>query len=313
MLSFISFALSLFIDGATDCASSVTAAVSSRALSIRAAAALSAICGFLGCALFSLLFPAVAKSSALVASFPRGTGGLGVCASLLAVFLWSGAAWLLSLPTSEGHGLLAAMAGSALALGGEISLSDILALLLWSFPAILLSAFLAYIPARALSKKAQNSKALRAPLILAAALSSFFHGAQDGQKFYALALSAGTLFFESKGATVLILGAFMAIGTYFGGGRIIRKMKEEIAPESLPCALWGDLAGSAALFLFTLIGAPVSTTQAKAAALAAAGAAEGKRAPLSSYLLLAVAWAATLPLCFSLSFLISKLFLGVLL
>ena len=153
MLSFISFALSLFIDGATDCANSVTGAVSSKALSVKNASLLCAVFGFLGMVIFSLFFPAVAENSALIASFPDGKGESAVVVSLLSVFIWSLLAWLLGIPTSEGQGLLCAMAGSALALGGDVSFADIMILLLWSVPAVLMSGSFTYIFVKMLERE----------------------------------------------------------------------------------------------------------------------------------------------------------------
>ena len=311
MLSFISFALALFIDGATDCANSVTAAVSCKALSKRSAALLSAVCGFLGMLLFSLLFPAVAESSALVATFPSGYGEAAVVASLLSVFIWSGIAWLMGIPTSEGQGLILAMAGSAAALGGKVSFSDITAIVLWSIPAIFLAAFFSHISVRLLFCKSERAGG-RIPLIIGSALSSFFHGAQDGQKFFALALCTNTLLFKSTALTVLLLGFFMALGTYLGGGRIIEKM-ESVAPDDPGPALVSDLSGSLTLLILTLLGAPVSTTHVRSAALAAARLGEGKGVKRDDICLILFAWAATLPICFSLGFLISKLIFVIIL
>ena len=313
MLSFISFALSLFIDGATDCANSVTGAVSSKALSVKKASLLCAVFGFLGMVIFSLFFPAVAENSALIASFPEGEGESAVVASLLSVFIWSLLAWLWGIPTSEGQGLLCAMAGSALALGGDVSFADILILLLWSVPAVLMSGSFTYIFVKMLEKrnKPEGSR-LRFLLIAASATAAFFHGAQDGQKFFALSLCTGTLFFESSALTVLILSACMAAGTFFAGGRIIQKM-EEVSPKSTFSALVGEFSGSLVLLMLTFLGAPVSTTQIKSSALIFAKAAEGRKSRLSDILLLLLAWIATLPVCFSLSFCITKLFFAIIL
>ena len=311
MLSFISFALALFIDGATDCANSVTGAVSCRALTRRRAAFLSAVWGFIGMVSFSLFFPAVAENSALIADFPSGRGECAVIASLLSVFVWSGIAWLMGIPTSEGHGLLAAMAGSALALGGKVSVSDIIAIILWSIPAIFLGAFASYIFVRLFSSERERAGG-RIFVIMCSALSSFFHGAQDGQKFLALAVCTNTMLLGSPIATVLLLGFFMALGTYFGGGRIIEKM-EDVAPDGTGPALVSDLSGSLTLLILTLLGAPVSTTQVRSAALAAARLGEGKGVKRGDICLLLFAWAATLPVCFSLGFLISKLIFVIIL
>jgi PiT family inorganic phosphate transporter len=217
----------------------------------------------------------------------------------------------MGIPTSEGHGLLAAMAGSALALGGKVSVSDIIAIILWSIPAIFLGAFASYIFVRLFSSERERAGG-RIFVIMCSALSSFFHGAQDGQKFFALAVCTNTMLLGTPLATVLFLGFFMALGTYFGGGRIIEKM-ENVAPDSTGPALISDLSGSLTLLILTLLGAPVSTTQVRSAALAAARLGEGKGVKRGDICLLLFAWAATLPICFSLGFLISKLIFVIIL
>ena len=111
----ILLAASSFLNGATDAANTVTGAVCSGILKPTSACALAAVMEALGNALSCALFPSVAMLISDMADLPQGFGDReGVCiAALCAVAVWSAAAWAAGLPTSEGHGLVAALAASA--------------------------------------------------------------------------------------------------------------------------------------------------------------------------------------------------------
>lgn len=310
ILSFIIFAAALFIDGATDCANSVTGAVSARVITVRGATTLSAVFSFIGCAVFCLFWPSVAESSASAVEFPREYSHAGVIASLLAVALFSGVAWVMGLPTSEGHALISASAGAALCLGGRVDYQHLALILFSVVPAALICAVFAVMAARILKKSSDAS--FRTPIIIFCALSSLFHGAQDGQKFLGLAFSASLLSEKARLFAVLCAAAFMAIGTLFGG-RIIRKMGNEMVQADRTCALSSDVGSAASLALLTALGIPASTTHQKMISLAAVTRSLGGRTDRSTFILLCGAWLATFPISFGLGFFISKGFLTFLL
>ncbi|MBQ8915277.1 MAG: inorganic phosphate transporter [Clostridia bacterium] len=303
----IIFCAALFIDGATDCANSVTGAVSSKALSLRHATVLSAALSFLGCTVFCLFFPAVAESFGAV-SFSDDTRLIAVAVSLFCTALWSAFAWLLGLPTSEGHALISAMAGAALALGGKIHVLQLLVVLAAVLPSAALSALLSVPFVRLFAKTPKRN---RKPLIiLSCALSSFFHGAQDGQKFLALALSARLISNKAYAPTVLVFAAVMGIGTLFGR-RIIKKMGLEMISADEGSALAADLSGALSLAALTALGVPASTTHVRITALTAATRAAGGRCDGGIFALLCSTWVATFPVCFALSYFASRLFLVI--
>ena len=114
---FLAFSAAVFINGATDAANALTGPVACGAMKLFHAALLAACMNLLGMLTFSILFPSVYETVSGLAHFPGGTGGTAVAASLIAVVLWSGAAWIFGIPTSESHGLFAALAGASMALG----------------------------------------------------------------------------------------------------------------------------------------------------------------------------------------------------
>ncbi|MBR6676119.1 MAG: inorganic phosphate transporter [Clostridia bacterium] len=299
------FCLALFIDGATDCANSVTGAVSSGTMTLRGASRMSAVLSFFGCIVFCLFFPSVAENTVSAVSFPEEKALLCISVSLFAVALWSFIAWLMALPTSEGHAIISASAGAAAALGGTVNVPRVLFLLFSVIPAALISAFFAWAGAK-ITEKAMPGCNFKTPIIIFAAVASLFHGAQDGQKFITLALSSGAVP-EGKMVPFLLLISFsMGIGTIFGR-RIIEKMGGEMAVADSRAALAADGAGAAALALFTLLGIPASTTHVRMTALFGAARAMKNKTDTSSFLLLICAWGATFPVSFLLAFLLSKL------
>ena len=137
------------------------------------------------------------------------------------------------------------------------------------------------------------------------AVSSFFHGAQDGQKFLALAISAGILADGGRVWAVIAAALIMGAGTLFGE-RIIRKMGFEMVDATPVAVFSSDVGSTAALALFTLLGVPASTTHVRMVSLAAAVKASGERADVSTMSVLLAAWIATFPVCFGTAYLLSK-------
>lgn len=301
---FFIFALSLFIDGATDCANSVTGAVSSGVMTVKGAVRMSGAFTFFGCILCGLVFPAVAENTAFCITFPKESAATAALSSLLAVSLWSGLAWVFGIPTSEGHGLICAMGGSALALGGVVEKGAFLLIILSFVPVIFICSVLSCIFVRVFRGITGSPSFM---IALLGAVSSFFHGAQDGQKFLALAISAG---FLGADRTLAVTGAAlcMGAGTLFGG-RIIRKMGFEMVDATPRAALAADVGSAFSLAVFTFFGVPASTTHVRMVSLASAVKASGERADGSTVLLLFAAWTATFPVCFGAAYLLSRVIL----
>lgn len=304
LLTFFVFAAALFVDGATDCANCVTGAVTSKTMSLKSSVVINAVLSFFGCLTFSLFFPAVAKNTSSAVTIPTEHTAAAVISALLSVAIWSGFAWLLGLPTSEGHGILAATAGAAFSLGGEISFERLLLIFICVFPASAAGAVLSLIWKKILNNiKDKNCKV---PIVLSALLSSFFHGAQDGQKFLALALSASLINEKNKVYVILLFSAFMASGAFFGK-RIIKKMGDEMTEADSKATLSSDLGSVCALTAFTVLGIPASTTHIKITSLAFCSKIFKDPKKRELFFLTAATWIATFPICFFLGFFISKL------
>ena len=292
----------ILVNGWTDAPNAIATAVAGGVLPFSAAAALAAVCNLLGAVLSAALFPAVTRSvlALLHAGGDQRAALCGLCAALAAILIWSTAAWLLGIPTSESHGLLAGLAGAALALEGNGLPWAAWGRVLLALP---LSVMLGFLPARWLARRPERARPLRfyrRAQCLGAAAMALLHGAQDGQKFLGVlllgtSLAAGQASPPDRAPlwlSALCAGA-MALGTALGGRRIIDTVGRDMVELDPRRGLAADLAAGGALLLCTLLGLPVSTTHTKTAAILGAG----RYPDWSVARSIALAWVLTFPIC----------------
>jgi PiT family inorganic phosphate transporter len=125
---------------------------------------------------------------------------------------------------------------------------------------------------------------------LSAALYSLGHGGNDAQKtmgiIVALLVAAGSmapdtqLSLSNPETLWIMLGAngAMALGTAFGGWRIVRTMGMKITELKPYGGFCAETAGAFTLFVATHLGVPVSTTHTITGAIVGVGAARGASA-----------------------------------
>jgi inorganic phosphate transporter, PiT family len=112
-----------------------------------------------------------------------------------------------------------------------------------------------------------------------ASLYSLGHGGNDAQK--TMGIIAGILFAQGYLGRnfyvplwiVLSCQAAMALGTLFGGWRIVRTMGSKITRLTPMQGFCAETGGAATLFLATWLGIPVSTTHTITGAIVGVGAA----------------------------------------
>ena len=293
----------ILVNGWTDAPNAIATAVCAGVISFRKAAALAAVCNLLGVVCTAAVSDAVARTLWSMADFgPYALTALS--AALAATVLWAVFAWRFGVPTSESHALVSGLAGAALALGAErLRLGAIL----WVVFGLVLSLALGWGLGRLFRRLLPPKKGgfYHRGQILGAALTAFFHGAQDGQKFLgvlALILTLQGGGFALPPWTHWACAALMALGTLMGGKRIIDTVGRRMVKLSPRSGFAADLGCAGALALCTLLGLPVSTTHAKTAAILGAGADPDGRVAGS----LGMAWMLTFPICGFLAFLLVK-------
>lgn len=296
----------IFVNGWTDAPNAVATAVASKALSFRRACVLAAGFNFLG--LISMLWLPAAVSREVIASVPEGEGKLALlCAAMIAVVVFSAVAAIFGIPTSESHALLAAISGGSVALFGARGFS----FSLWG--AVLIGIIFTsaggflqgLIYKRALEKTALSGqkRRLKRLEIVCAALLSFIHGAQDGQKFAAVMIMTLALIEKplSREGAYITCAAILGLSTALGGKKIIKKVGNGITVVDEGGGFCADAAAVVSLFICTAFGLPVSTTHTKTSAILGVGKAQG-RVNLKTYYEIFSLWLLTFPVCFSLGY-----------
>ncbi len=292
--------LFVFINGATDASNSVSAAVSSRAVSVKLGLAIAATAELIGVLTSGVLFPSVGNAVAEIAILPSRDLPTALGCAVAVSAAWSAIAWRMALPTSESHGLLSAVAGvSAVPAGMGKSASSLL-VVIWS---TVISVTVAAVLGAALSRLARNigeGRRLSQFQRAAVFLTSIMHGAQDGAKFIALLALASPTGGRAHTAHCAVI---LAVGTAVGGKRIIKNITENMVHLDRRSALASDVASALSLFALSLFGMPLSTTHTKNAAMIGATIARGDKPDGRETAKLAAAWVATFPVCFGMGYL----------
>lgn len=318
LLAVLPALLLMLVNGWTDAPVNIATAIHSGAVSAKGAILMSAACNFLGAAVMCALGSSVAVSVYSISGLDKvGSAALpALSAAMTAVAVWSLFALRFGLPTSESHALAAALSGAAVAVSGFGALD------LHEWGKLLLGVLFSTVPVAAVSLLAAGFLRLL-PLgdgtfkklqVTGAALSSFAHGAQDGQKFAGVLTLAATLNLGGTAEVTVPLWAvflsalLISLGTLLGGRKIIERFSE-FAPEAPHCGFAADLVSAVGLLLLSAAGLPASTTHAKSSAVFGAGLSERRvKSTGSAILPLIGAWVLTFPVSAALGFALTKIF-----
>ncbi len=317
---------SVFVNGWTDAPNAVTAAISTRVLSPKAAVGLAAVFNLLG---VLLMGTAVAETVSHIIKLGPGAGGLiTLAAALVSTVVWAAGAWRFGIPTSESHALIAGLTGAALAGGGLSSISwpewqKVLLGLGVSSVLGFLSGWLITLAVTKIFKRMKRTaanKLFSAGQIISSSAMAFSHGAQDGQKFigifvFALMLGGDTRITGEYDVPIWIMvfcSALMALGTSAGGYRIIRKMGMDMVRIDKYQGFSAEIGASACMISATVLGIPLSTTNTKGTAIM--GAAAARRLSSVNWRIageMAAAWLFTFPCCAFIGYLTALLLKAV--
>ncbi len=272
-----------FMNGFHDAANSIATVVSTRVLPPKA--------GVLWAAFFNFV-AAFGFGVGVAATIGRGiivTGVINewlILATLTGAITWDIITWWFGLPTSSSHALVGGLVGAGVVAGGwtvvqfqgvfTIALFIVLSPLL----GLIASLGLTLITSRIANRFPRPSvdRAFRRFQLLSAALYSLGHGTNDAQK--TMGIIAVLLFTEGLIGPVffvpfyviLMAHAAIALGTYFGGWRIVRTMGMRITKLTPFGGFSAETAAASTLFLTAHMGIPVSTTHTIAGAIIGVGA-----------------------------------------
>lgn len=285
-----------FLNGFHDAANSIATVVSTRVLSPTLAVAWAAVFNFLAAFLLGI---AVAKT------IGQGMIDLSivtqyvVLAGLLGAIVWDVLTWWWGLPTSSSHALIGGYAGAAMAraalLRGWRSAPHVIIpagwykTLIFIVVAPLMGLVLGFTFMVAISwifrrrSARQVDTLFRKLQLLSAAAYSLGHGGNDAQKTMGIVAgalyTAGVMSREDFAANwgrwhwpiILAAQTAIALGTYFGGWRIVHTMGSKITKLKPVGGFCAETAGAITLFGTALAGIPVSTTHTITGAIVGVG------------------------------------------
>ena len=279
------------INGFHDSANSIATVVSTQVLSPRTAVIWAAFFNFV--AMF--FFPAkVADTIAKIVVINADDPGFVyvVLCGLIGAIVWDLITWWWGLPTSSSHALIGGLVGTGLAYKGIhvvrwdkvcytvefIPLAPLIGLV-FGF-CVMLAIFWLFRRWR----PSRVDRVFRRAQLFSAALYSLGHGGNDAQKtmgvIMALLVAAGCFdpqvqlsLFQWKTAWIILsCHLAMAVGTAFGGWRIVKTMGMKITKLKPVGGFCAETAGAVTLFMATSMGIPVSTTHTITGAIVGVGA-----------------------------------------
>jgi len=285
-----------FINGFHDAANSIATVVSTRVLSPVLAVAWAAFFNFIA-AFFGSLNVAQTMGKGIIRFEMLKTQGpemvlLVIFASLLGAIVWNLLTWWWGLPSSSSHALAGGMIGAALpALGvGGLVPSGILKIAAFIVLSPLIGMFLgasmmistAWLVRR--QTPARVDRWFRRLQLLSAAVFSYSHGTNDAQKVMGIigVILFGTIWkdqaFHIPFWVVLLAHAAIALGTFFGGWRIVRTMGHSLTKLQPIGGFSAETGGGVTILALAHWGIPVSTTHTITGAIVGVGATRGTRA-----------------------------------
>ena len=276
-----------FINGFHDAANSIATVVSTRVLTPRTAVAMAAAFNFIAFLVFPLhVADTIGKGiiDPSIVDMPVITG------ALLGAIIWNLLTWWWGLPSSSSHALVGGLMGSGVAKGGfgvlgsakiiQTALFIVISPLVGMFVSALMTVVLAWL-LRNRTPGRVDMWFRRLQLVSASAFS-VSHGGNDAQK--TMGIITVLLFSQGylgktfpKGHEIpfwIVLACHMAmgLGTLSGGWRIVKTMGMRLTKLKPFGGFCAETGGSAAIFIATALGVPVSTTHTITGAIVGVGA-----------------------------------------
>jgi len=295
-----------FLNGFHDSANSIATIVSTRVLTPRKAVMWAAFFNLVAAFFFDVH---VAKTLGKGLVELNAVNEYVIMSGLIGAIVWNIITWYFGLPTSSSHALMGGYAGAAVAKAGiGVILFDgwtktliflFIAPLMGMFMGFVLMAILMWLFHKRSSSKINN--VFRKLQLISAALYSLGHGTNDAQKtmgvITGLLVTAGVLqTFEVPYWVILLSHLAIALGTLFGGWRIVKTMGQKITKLKPSGGFCAETAGGITLLVTAWAGIPVSTTHTITGAIMGVGATKrlsGVRWGLAGNIIMA--WILTIP------------------
>ena len=271
-----------FINGFHDSSNSISTIVSTRVLSPKYAVIWAAFFNFVA---------AFFIGTAVAHTIGRGiihlniVDNLVILSALSGAIIWNLTTWYFGLPSSSSHALIGGLIGAGVAKAGTSTL-------VWS-GIIKTTAFIVLSPAIGMflgfffmvlsmnlnrnSNMARSDKLYRKLQFVSSAIYSLGHGMNDAQKtigIIAIVLYSKGLInsnFNIPYWIIIMCYSTIALGTMFGGWRIVKTMGTKITKLQPMGGFSAEAAAACAIIGASIFGIPVSTTHTITGAIVGVG------------------------------------------
>jgi PiT family inorganic phosphate transporter len=278
-----------FMNGFHDAANSIATVVSTRVLKPYQAVLLAAFFNFVALFVFQLK---------VATTVGKGIVDQGIVdhyvvfGALIGAIAWNLITWWYGIPSSSSHALIGGLCGAAVAKAGTWALVTEGILKTCAFILIAPLVGMAFGAALMLivswmfvrSTPSRVDRWFRRLQLVSSAMYSLGHGGNDAQKtagiIWMLLIAGGYLGAKDPipGWVVIACYVTIALGTAFGGWRIVKTMGQRITKLRPVGGFCAETGGAMMLFLATGLGIPVSTTHTITGAIAGVGAAQSTSA-----------------------------------
>jgi len=275
-----------FINGFHDSANSIAAVVSTKVLSPFAAVLMAAFFNFIAFTVFPMHVALTIGKGVIdpdVLNLPV------IASALVAAITWNLITWWWGFPSSSSHTLVGGLVGAAIAHAGtgSVIVGGVLKIVAFIFIAPLLGFVLSYAISNLVVFICRKlapfrvDKIFRRLQLISSSSFSLGHGGNDAQKSMGiiwLALIIHGLTTKDDPIALWIklsCQTAIALGTLFGGWRIVKTMGQKITKLKPYEGFSAESAGTMTLFIATFFGIPVSTTHTITGAIMGVGARKG--------------------------------------
>jgi PiT family inorganic phosphate transporter len=270
-----------FMNGFHDAANSIATVVSTGVLKPAQAVAFAAFFNLIAIFVFHLSVAATVGKGIV---HPGIVDVHVVFGALIGAITWNLVTWYYGIPSSSSHALIGGIVGAVIAKAGAgalvaagiwktiafIFVSPLLGFALGSAMMVLVAWFF---------RRATPSRVdrwFRRLQLVSAGAYSLGHGGNDAQKtigiIWMLLIATGHSGAEAPPTwTIVSCYTAIALGTMFGGWRIVKTMGQKITKLKPVGGFCAETGGALTLFLATALGIPVSTTHTITGAIVGVG------------------------------------------
>ncbi len=282
LLVFLALAFD-FMNGFHDAANSIATVVSTGVLKPAQAVVFAAFFNLIAIFIFHLSVAATVGKGIVM---PGVVDTHVVFGALTGAITWNIVTWYYGIPSSSSHALIGGIVGAVMAKAGAgalvasgvlrtvafIFISPLLGFLLGSLMMVLVAwIFRRTTPSRV-------DKWFRRLQLVSASAYSLGHGGNDAQKtigiIWMLLIATGYASASDAsppGWTIISCYIAIALGTMFGGWRIVKTMGQKITKLKPVGGFCAETGGALTLFMATAMGIPVSTTHTITGAIVGVG------------------------------------------